>query len=349
MDEELTPAQRRANERARRRAAGVPAVEPGPGRRVRVGPKKTAAGDVHRRRLIGIAALVGVVAVGGWGVTRSSDSGSGADAAAKTQAKLPQLPGGGRTIFPQRRVVAFAGNPQDPGLGALGVGKSTTMIKKLEKQAGAYARKTRPVLPALELITSVAAAAPGAAGDHVIRTKAATIDHYLKIARKADALLLLDIQPGLVDFPSEVKRLQKWLLQPDVGVALDPEWRVQPGEIPGQVIGSVTAAEVNTTSEYVAQLVYHNHLPQKLFVVHQFTEGMVKNPEQLLNRPGLATVFNIDGVGAKPNKIAKYKSLSASKPTYKHGFKLFYQEDTGLMTPKSVMALRPRPDLVVYE
>ena len=30
-------------------------------------------------------------------------------------------------------------------------------------------------------------------------------------------------------------------------------------------------------------------------------------------------------------------------------FKLFYKEDLGLMKPASVMALTPRPDLVVYE
>ena len=31
------------------------------------------------------------------------------------------------------------------------------------------------------------------------------------------------------------------------------------------------------------------------------------------------------------------------------GFKLFYHEDTNLMSPRQVLRLRPRPELVVYE
>ena len=31
------------------------------------------------------------------------------------------------------------------------------------------------------------------------------------------------------------------------------------------------------------------------------------------------------------------------------GFKLFYEEDTDLMSPKQVMQLRPKPEIVVYE
>ncbi|MCW3040728.1 MAG: hypothetical protein JWM31_2633, partial [Solirubrobacterales bacterium] len=309
------------------------------------------ATTVQRRRLALALGLSALLAIGVWvaGLGSDEQSGAGAAEAARAKVSLPQLPGGGRTIFPRHRIVAFAGNPQDEELGVLGIGSPATAVRKLRRQAAAYARRTRPVLPALELISSVAAAAPGAAGDHVIRADFSTIDRYLRAARKAKALLLLDIQPGLVDFPSEVKRLQKYLIQPDVGVALDPEWRVQPGQIPGQVIGSVTAAEVNLASEYVAQLVYHNHLPEKLFVVHQFTEGMVTQPEQLVKRPGLAMVFNVDGVGARPNKVSKYRSLAAAKPQFRHGFKLFYKEDTGLMKPGGVMALTPRPDLVIYE
>ena len=68
------------------------------------------------------------------------------------------------------------------------------------------------------------------------------IRRYLKAARKAKALLILDIQPGRSDFFTETKRLRKWLKEPDVGLALDPEWRMGPGEVPGKVIGSVGAA-----------------------------------------------------------------------------------------------------------
>ncbi|MCW3014329.1 MAG: hypothetical protein JWO02_1421, partial [Solirubrobacterales bacterium] len=281
--------------------------------------------------------------------SRGQDETGRAAAVHAPQADVPQLPGGGRRIFPDRRVVAFYGNPQDAQLGVLGIGSEKTMLAKLRRQARPYARKTRPVLPALELISTVAAAAPGAEGTYSLRTPAAVIDRYLRAARKAKALLLLDVQPGLVDFPSEVRRLRRWLKEPDVGLALDPEWRVQPGQVPGRVIGSVTAAEVNATTAELAQLVKAERLPQKLVVVHQFTDGMVTNPELVATRPGLAMVFNVDGFGARANKVAKYKALVADKGRFHHGLKLFYEEDVGLMKPASVMALLPRPELIVYE
>jgi hypothetical protein len=311
------------------------------------------AATVQGRRVLAGAAALLVLVVGVLLLKGGDDEASTGDKAAAatkvTQQAPPELPGGGRRIFPDRRVVAFYGNPQDDELGILGIGPQKTMLAKLKKQAEPYARKTRPVLPALELITTVAAASPGDDGSYTLHTPPEVIDRYLRAARKAKALLILDIQPGLNDFPTEMRRLIKWLKEPDVSLALDPEWRVQPGQVPGKVIGSVTAAEVNQTSADLAQLTKANRLPEKLFVIHQFTDGMVTNPELVAKRPGLATVFNVDGFGAKPNKVNKYKALVVGKERFRHGFKLFYKEDLGLMKPASVMALTPRPDLVVYE
>ncbi len=361
MSADRTAAEREAQaaERARRRAAGgAAAATSTSGPRPR-GPRRPAAGDaVARRRLVAVGGALVALVVGAGLIASGQEDGagpsstaSGSDAAevARKSAPPAQLPGGGRRIFPDRRVVAFYGNPQDDQLGILGIGSQQSMLAKLRKQAKPYARKTRPILPALELISTVAAASPGADGTYTLRAPAATIDRYLRAARKAKALLLLDVQPGLNDFPSELRRLRKWLKEPDVGLALDPEWRVQPGQVPGQVIGSVTAEEVNRTTAELAALVKALKLPEKLLVVHQFTDGMVTNPELVANRPGLATVFNVDGFGAKPNKISKYRALVADKRRFHHGFKLFYEEDVGLMSPASVMALNPRPDLVVYE
>lgn len=325
------------------RAPGAPA----PRRRGPVPP----AIAVRQRRAALVFGTVAVVAIIAWvaGLGDSTDTQSSAAPAAASADGRPQLPGGGRRLFPDRRVVAFAGNPHAEALGALGVGSQAAMVDRLKRVAEPYSRRTRPVLPAFELITSVATADPGARGDHVIRLTAPEIDRYLRLARKEGVLLLLDVQPGMVDFPRELNRLRPWLKEPDVGLALDPEWRVEPGEVPGQVIGSVSAQEVNATSLELSKIVKQYDLPQKLFVIHQFTDGMVRDPGLLVRRPGLATVFNVDGVGSQAEKTGKYTSLAANKPGFFHGFKLFYEEDKGLMTPRSVMALTPRPDLVVLE
>ena len=204
------------------------------------------------------------------------------------------------------------------------------------------------MLPALELIAVIANADPGDDGMYRSRQTDAVIRRYLRAARRHDMLLVLDIQPGRADFFTETTRLERWLREPDVGLALDPEWRVSEGEVPGQVIGHVDAREVNATSAWLAQLVARHDLPQKLFIVHQFTDGMVDDT-QLQRRDELAMVLNADGFGSAAVKKAKYHAFTRAASTFDQGFKLFYEEDAGLMTPRQVLRLRPAPDVVVYE
>ena len=157
----------------------------------------------------------------------------------------------------------YYGAPQDAQLGELGIGTPAHAGRKLLRQAAPYARTTRPVLPAMELISSVAANAPGPDGLYRTQQTPAVINRYLRAARRIKALLILDIQPGHADFLSEAKRLAPWLGQPDVGIALDPEWHT-PGVVPGSRIGSVTAAEVNRVSDTCEHRAAQ--LPEKLFL-----------------------------------------------------------------------------------
>jgi hypothetical protein len=318
---------------------------------VPAGPASPAV--YRRRRLTALGVLVALVAIGFLALGRGGDKPkpkpavSDRAAAAATPKPL-ELPRGGRTILPNFRVVAYYGAPQDRQLGALGIGTPDHAARRLAHQAKPYGRKSRPILPALELLAVVAAGAPGQNGLYSLRQPDAVIRRYLKAARKAKALLLLDIQPGRSDFFTETTRLRKWLEQPDVGLALDPEWRMGPGQVPGKVIGHVGAREVNATAAWLSQLVQRRHLPQKLLLVHQFTDSMV--PEQQLKRPpGLAYVLNVDGFGSQALKIAKYHDFVAQAPDFRRGFKLFYEEDTKTMSPAQVMRLSPRPDVVVYE
>jgi hypothetical protein len=305
----------------------------------------------RRRRLVALAVLVAVV-----GGVLALLLGGGDDeqpasrkAASEAAAKPVELPRGGRRLLPDRRIVAYYGAPQDAELGALGIGSPASAARRLEREAQPYAEPERPVLPAMELIAVTAAAHPGEGGRYNTRQDAAVIDRYLRAARKAQALLLLDIQPGRSDFSTEARRLERWLAEPDVGLALDPEWRMGPGQIPGQVIGSVEAREVNAVSEWLSQIVERNDLPQKLFLIHQFTADMVDDA-QLRERPGLAMVLNADGFGTPELKRDKYRAFTSSpRRFFGEGFKLFYREDTNLMTPRQVLRLKPPPDVVVYE
>lgn len=297
-----------------------------------------------------LVAVVGGVAAGMGGGGSSKGDGQAATGTGSTRKPAPpQLPGGGRRLFPDRRVVAFYGNPRDDELGALGIGTPAHAAQQLLKQAKPYNLKARPVLPAMELITTVATAAPGDSGlyrDHLSFTK---IRSYLKAARKIHALLILDIQPGRGEFGPEVTRLAPFLRQADVGLALDPEWHVGPDALPGKVIGSTDADVVNAAAAYLAKLVREGNLPEKLLIVHRFTDSMIMRADRLHQVPGVQTVVNVDGFGTNSVKIAKYQSFVHTTPTMRRGFKLFYKEDVKTMTPKAVMALTPRPDVVVYE
>jgi hypothetical protein len=245
--------------------------------------------------------------------------------------------------------VAFYGNPRDPKLGTLGIGTPAQAGRRLLRQARAYARRTRPVLPAMELIATVATAAPGPSGLYRDRMPRAVIDRYLKAARAIDGLLILDIQPGRGEFGPEIERLRPWLRQPDVGLALDPEWHVGPTGLPGRQIGSTDADVINAAAAYLSDIVRRHRLPEKVLLVHRFTDNMISREERLAPAPGVRTVINIDGFGGREVKVAKYHDFAGRNRALDTGFKVFYRQDTPVLTPRAVLRLHPPPDVVNYQ
>ncbi len=274
----------------------------------------------------------------------------GSDGAPKRAAQKPKpTPTPAPPILPDKRIVAFYGNPAADELGILGIGSPDLAGRRLLRQAKAYERPRRPVQPAMELISTVANAHPGDDGMYRRQESNAVIRRYLKAARKVKAILILDIQPGQADFFEETVRLKRWLKQPDVHLALDPEWRIKPGQVPGNVIGSVDAREVNAVSAWLEQLVVSENLPPKVIVIHQFTHDMIQGRDQLKPREKVQIILNADGFGGREVKISKYKDFTRGKSAFHDGFKLFYKEDLNLMKPRQVIRLRPSPDIVIYE
>jgi len=271
-------------------------------------------------------------------------------------APRPQLPRGGREIFPHRTVVAHYGTAVTARLGVLGEGTPEQAAARLEQSAAPFAAAGgRPVLPAFELITTVARRGAGDDGTYSAPIADADVQRFLDVARAKGMLLVLDFQPGLASFLDQVKRYERFLLQPEVGVALDPEWVLEPGQLPGEQIGATDAATVNAVSQYLSDLTIANDLPEKLFVLHQFRTFMIPDRDQVVDRPGLATVLHVDGFGPPGSKRETYATLSlkdgAARPggEIHNGFKLFYDEDVPLLTPEQTMAITPRPELISYQ
>ena len=262
-----------------------------------------------------------------------------------------ELPGGGTQVFPDRRLVGFSGGPGSPALGPL-TGDLAAATEQLRQQIAPYAAD-RPVLPTFELIATTAHPFPTPTGLYATAADDAVVQQYLDAARAAGGILLLGIQPGTGDFLPAVQHYERWLTEPDVGVALDPEWAVDPGEVPGNVFGSTTGAELDGVSAYLDGLVTTHHLPQKVLLYHQLHADIVSGQEVMVDRPGVAVVKSVDGIGAAADKIATYQRVMAGTPAFVHaGFKLFYEEDTRsgpLMDPGQVLGLVPQPEYVLYE
>lgn len=231
----------------------------------------------------------------------------------------------------------------------LGNGTPDQAAAAVQQQAQLFAFAGRPVQPALELIATVALASPGPDGTYSSHGDPAEVKLYLEAARRHKELLILDFQPGQGNYLPQIKRLADFVRQPDVGVALDPEWHMQPGQIPGTVFGSSTAASINEVSGYLARVVAQHRLPQKLLILHQFRPSVLPDRQAIVARPGLATVFHADGNGPPGEKVKVYNLLAFPKAPFYTGFKLFFTRDTPLMTPQQAMALSPVPDLVTYQ
>ena len=265
----------------------------------------------------------------------------------------PALPRGGREIFPTYRLVGYAGLTGAASLGRLGTGPLDQRVNELEKRARPYAAG-RKIMPVLEVITTIVHATPGDDGKYRSRISHDQIETYLRAARKRKALLLLNIQPGRSEFLIEAKAYERWLKEPDVGVALDPEWAMDPGQRPGGVYGHTTGAELNQTAEYLAGLVRKHNLPEKVMVYHQVATRVVRKESGLKAHDGVAIIKSVDGLGPPGPKINTYRVVSKTTPKHVHaGFKLFFTEDTEggspLMTPREVLKLKPQPEYVMYE
>jgi hypothetical protein len=290
--------------------------------------------------------------VTGASATGPASTGSPTSATPTPTPTLAELPRGGREIFPTYRLFGYSGSPGSSAFGRLGVGDLDARVRELERRGAAYA-DGRTVLPVLELVTVIAQATPGKDGDYSQRVADATINRYLAAARRHRALLLLNVQPGRADFIDQVKQLEPWLKQPDVGVALDPEWAVSKGQVPGRVYGSTTGAELDQVARYLDSLVRRYDLPQKVMVFHQVAAKVVRHQSAVKEHAGVVVIKSVDGIGSREAKTATWRVLVKSLPSSIHpGFKLFFDEDARhgkLMTPAQVMALKPQPEYVLFE
>ncbi len=265
-----------------------------------------------------------------------------------------QVPGGGFHVFPAsvpRRYVAFYGHPVAGGLGALGEQGPAETLARMQPLLSEYAADGAQVIPTFEIIASVAASGP-TDGDYSEESSPESLAPWIQFARENGMYVILDLQPGREDFLTQAKQYEELLKLPNVGLALDPEWRLLPDQVHLRQIGRVGAAEVNSVVNWLADLVKTNSLPQKMLIVHQFKSTMIVNRERLKQRPELQMVIQMDGQGPIPTKDETYAFLTAGteEAHWKWGWKNFFDEDSPeTATPTYTIDHSPVPVFVSYQ
>jgi hypothetical protein len=260
-------------------------------------------------------------------------------------------------ILPFKRVVAYYGNLYSKKMGILGELPPNEMLAKLKGEVKEWEKidPKIPVQPALHYIAVVASGDPGKDGKYRHRMPFKQIDSILVLAKKAHAIVFLDVQVSLSNIQTELPLLEKYLILPQVHFGMDPEFSMKDGTLPGKKIGTYDAADVNYVSGYLANLVNKYHLPPKILIVHRFTKKMLTNYQSIKLRKEVQTVIDMDGWGEPDLKTGTYRYFIHNEPVQFTGFKLFYKNDIKkaphhMLTPAEVMKnYKPHPIYIQYQ
>jgi hypothetical protein len=174
------------------------------------------------------------------------------------------------------------------------------------------------------------------------------IASLLDEARANGFRLVLDIQPGRSTVSAEVDALEPFLSEPEVDLAVDPEFAMADCEVPGRHFGSLRAADVNTALDRLERIIQQRRLPPKVLIVHQFRLDMLPDKPKIRRSTTVDLVLNMDGFGSQSLKRSSYQAVMR-QPLQYAGIKLFFRQDSGLFTPAQVMALTPTPSVIVYQ
>jgi hypothetical protein len=259
-------------------------------------------------------------------------------------------------LLPFKRIIAYYGNFYSTKMGILGEYDRETVLAKLKSEKAAWeaADPETPVVMGIDYIAVTAQGSPQADGTYKLRMPDEHVDRAVDMAREVGGIVILELQIGLSSFEREIPLLEKYFSMPDVHLAIDPEFSMKSGDAPGEVIGTVSADDVNYAIGYLSELVKEHNLPPKILVIHRFTQNMVTGYERIQPTPEVQVVMVMDGWGFGAKKINTYNSVIYPEPVQFTGFKIFYKNDlkppsTRLLTPAEVLDLTPSPSFIQYQ
>lgn len=255
------------------------------------------------------------------------------------------------SLFEQNQLVTYYGTPLAPGLGVLGTMPPAEAAQRLKDHAQLYddLNGDRGVIPAMDLIYGIVQSEPTANGLYMSYLSDDRVNEYIRLAEEYDLQLILDLQIGRSTVAAEIQKVERFLLNPRVHVAIDPEYAVGPNGYPILTPGVISGHDINGAQLYLQELTEKYNLPPKMLVVHQFMDGTIIQGEVTANLPNVDVVLNMDAFGDYPEKVKKYRRYMARPYAERRSFNIFLKQDNPVGTEQDVLELDPMPDMVMYQ
>jgi hypothetical protein len=257
----------------------------------------------------------------------------------------------GNPLLHDNQIIVYYGTPLAEGLGILGalgpelaaaqVAERARVFDELNGEPGA--------IGALDVIYSLAQAEPTPNGMYIRHLEKHHVERYLALAEQHDLQIFLDLQIGRARIIDEVRGIERYLMNPRVHVAIDPEYAVGSEGVPAATLGTITGDEINEVQAYLRELVERHGLPPKILVVHQYMDETVLDGDRVEAIGDVDFVLNMDAFGDVKEKKNKYERFS-SKPHSKHeAFNVFLAHDEYVLTEEEILDLSPVPHIVFYQ
>lgn len=255
------------------------------------------------------------------------------------------------SLFDNAQIVTFYGTPLAAGMGVLGTFPPDEMAQRLKGQAQIYddLNGDRSVVGAMDLIYGVVQSEPTNNGLYVSYLDDARVEEYIRLAEQYDLQLILDLQIGRSTVADEIQKIERFLLNPRVHVAIDPEYAVGPNGYPIHTPGVISGHDINGAQLYLSELTAAHNLPPKMLVIHQFMDGTIIEGDVTAELPNVDLVLNMDAFGPYADKVDKYRHYASRPYAHHRSFNIFLKQDEPVGTEQDVLALDPMPDMVMYQ
>ncbi len=255
-------------------------------------------------------------------------------------------------LLANNTIVAFYGHPLSQRMGILGLHSKEEIARRVEAYAGYYdqANGKDGAIGAYYIIYGTCWP-----GGEIGYLQDSILEDYIRYAQQRGMLVFVDHQIGKYSVQECMERILPFLRYPNVHLAIDPEWRTLK---PMKEIGSITAEELNQAQRIMQNYIVANNIPGiRMLVVHQFQDKMIRDRELVrANLDRVLLVHTADGFGSPAMKRSSYAQNSKAENIPIKGFKLFFKSDfplagwdNPLLSPAEVMALEPRPGLIIYQ